>query len=289
MIDVAIIGSGPAGLSAGINVKARNKTVEVFGRAPETTLLYKAENINNHLGYENVTGKEMIDSFVKHANSLDIKINNGRVLNIQPFGDTFMINQENNIFEAKTIIIATGIPKKSSIKNEDDFLGKGLSYCATCDGMFYRGKDVVLYGEIEEAEEDANFLSEICKSVTFVHSYDGVGQVNDNVKLVKGKIKEVNGDDFVSEVTLNDGTKIDCQGLFVIKASLSVSSLVDGIELENNMIKVNRNMETNIAGLFACGDCTGGLYQVSKATGEGLVAGLNAVKYIDNKEKEANK
>ncbi len=285
MIDVAIIGSGPAGLSAAINIKARNKTVEVFGRAPETSLLYKAENINNHLGYENVTGKEMIDSFVKHANSLDIKINHGRVTNIQPFGDIFMINQENNIFEAKTVIIATGIPKKSSIKNEDEFLGKGLSYCATCDGMFYRGKDVVIYGEIEEAEEDANFLSEICNSVTFVHSYDDVGNVNENVKLIKGKIQEVNGEDFVSEIILKDGTKISCQGLFVIKASLNVSTLVDGIELENNMIKVNKNMETNINGLFASGDCTGGLYQVSKAVGEGLVAGLNAVKYIDKKEK----
>ncbi len=286
MIDVAIIGAGPAGLSAAINVKARNKTVEVFGRAPETSLLYKAENINNHLGYENVTGEEMIESFVNHANSLDVKINKGRVMSIQPFGDIFMINQENNIFQAKTIVIATGISKKSSIKNEDDFVGKGLSYCATCDGMFYRGKDVVLYGEIEEAEEDANFLAEICNSVTFVHSYDVKGDIHENVKLIKGKVKEVLGEENVSEVILNDGTKISAQGLFVIKSSISTANLIDGIELENNMIKVNKNMETNINGLYACGDCTGGLYQVSKAIGEGLIAGQNAVKYINLLDKK---
>ncbi len=286
MIDVAIIGAGPAGLSAAINVKARNKTVEVFGRAPETSLLYKAENINNHLGYENVTGEEMISSFVNHANSLDVKINKGRVMSIQPFGDIFMINQENNIFQAKTVVIATGISKKSSIKNEDDFVGKGLSYCATCDGMFYRGKDVVLYGEIEEAEEDANFLAEICNSVTFVHSYDVEGDIHENVKLIKGKVKEVLGEENVSEVILNDGTTISAHGLFVIKSSISSANLIDGIELENNMIKVNKNMETNIPGLYACGDCTGGLYQVSKAIGEGLIAAQNAVKYINVLDKK---
>ncbi len=282
MVDVAVIGAGPAGLSVAINVKARNKTVEVFGRSPETSLLYKAENINNHLGFENVTGKEMIDGFVKHAESLNVKINKGRVISIQPFGDMFMINQDNNIFEAKSVVIATGITKKSSIKSEEDFIGKGLSYCATCDGMFYRGKDVVIYGEIPEAEEDANFLAEICSSVTFVHSYDDVKEVNDKVKLVKGKIKEVLGSDMVESVVLNNDTKIDCSGIFVIKSSINASNLVDGIELENNMIKVNRDMETNIKGLYACGDCVGGLYQVSKAIGEGLIAGQMAVKYVNS-------
>ncbi|MFV0441255.1 MAG: NAD(P)/FAD-dependent oxidoreductase [Lachnospirales bacterium] len=284
-IDVAVIGAGPAGLSAAINVKARNKTVEVFGRAPETSLLYKAENINNHLGYENVTGEEMINSFVKHANSLDIKINHGMVTSIQPFGDIFMINQENNIFQAKTIVVATGIAKKSSIKNEEEYIGKGVSYCATCDGMFYKKKDVVVYGEIEEAEEDVNFLSEICNSVTYVHSYNEVLNVkkNDNVKVVKGRVKEVIGDDKVQSVVLSTDETVDCSGVFIIKGSLNASSIISGIELENNMIKTNKNTETNIPGIFACGDCTGGLYQVSKAIGEGLVSGQMAVKYISKK------
>ncbi|MFV0519635.1 MAG: NAD(P)/FAD-dependent oxidoreductase [Lachnospirales bacterium] len=281
MVDVAVIGAGPAGLSVAINVIARNKTVEIFGRSPETSLLYKAENINNHLGFPNMTGKDMIDNFVKHTENLNIKINKGRVISIQPFGDMFMINQDNNIYEAKSVIIATGITKKSTIKNESDFIGKGLSYCATCDGMFYRNKDVVIYGEIPEAEEDANFLAEICSSVTFVHSYDDVKEVDERVKLIKGKVNEVFGEEMISKVVLNDNQEIECSGLFVIKGSINASNLIDGIELENNMIKVNSNMETNIKGLYACGDCVGGLYQVSKAIGEGLIAGQMAVKYVN--------
>ncbi len=280
MIEIAIIGAGPAGLSAGVSARARNKEVTIFGRRPETSLLYKAENINNYLGFENVTGEEMIDSFYNHAVNTGVKFETGRVINIQPFGDTFMLNVDNNIYEAKSVIIATGITKKSTIKNEDNYLGKGLSYCATCDGMFYRGKDVVIYGEIEEAEEDANFLSEICKSVTLVHSYNNLKHVNENVTCIKGKITEVKGDDKVEYVTINNGNTIDAEGLFIIKSSIKSDDLLDGLEMNGTSIKVDSLMHTNIDGVYACGDCIGTPYQVSKAVGDGLVAAWEAVKYI---------
>ncbi len=283
MLDIAVIGAGPSGLSAAINAKVRNKNVEIFGNKPTNTWLYKAENLNNHLGFENVTGKSMLQSFIDHVKSMDIKINYGRVLQILPMGEHFMINFENNIVEAKVIILCTGIEKKSGIKNESDFVGKGLSYCATCDGMLYKGKDVLVYGENEEGEEDANFLSEICNSVTYLHKYDEIKHLNSNIKAMKGKPTSILGNDVATGIVFND-EELSFDGLFFIRENTPTDSLIQGLEKDKSIIITNKLMETNIKGVFASGDCTGWPYQVSKAVGEGLVSAQQAVKYLDSKK-----
>ncbi len=283
MIDIAVIGNGPAGMSAAINAYARNKTVEIFGRDYKTTTLYKAEKINNYLGMPNLTGKEMMDTFNDHLEAHNIKVNTGRVQQIMAFGDYFMINCDNELYQAKTVIIATGLNKASTIKNESDFLGKGLSYCATCDGMLYRGKDVVLAGEIEEALEDVKFLSEICNNVTYVCKDEPHEKLGDNVKVIKSKLNEVHGENLINKVVLANGDEIETQGVFVIKESIPFGTLIDGLELEGNGIKINRLCETNLEGVYACGDVTGWPYQVSNAVGEGLIAAQQAAKYLTKK------
>ncbi len=283
MIDIAVIGNGPAGMSAAINAVARNKTVEIFGRDYKTTTLYKAEKINNYIGMPDVTGKQMMDDFNDHVEKLDVKVNVGRVQQIMPFGDYFMINCDNEIYQAKTVIIATGINKISTIKNENDFVGKGLSYWATCDGMLYRGKDVALAGEIEEAVEDVIFLSEICNTVTYVCKEEPKQKLADNVKIVKGTVKKVNGENLVSSIVVGD-EEIKIDGLFVIKESIPSATLIDGLEMDGNAIAINRLCETNIQGVYACGDVTGWPYQVSNATGEGLIAAQQAAKYLTSKK-----
>ncbi len=282
MLDIAIIGAGPAGLSAGLNAKVRNKDVQIFGNYPKNTWLYKAENVNNHLGFENATGKEVLEGFISHVESVGVKINYGRVLQIMPLGTHFMINFENEIIEAKTVILATGIDKKSTIKGETEYIGKGLSYCATCDGMLYKGKDVLLYGETEEGEEDANFLSEICNNVIYIHSYDEVKNVNSKVKTIKGKPSEILGEEKVEGIVVNEQT-FNVEGLFFIKENTPTDSLIANLEKDKTVIKTNKVCETNIEGVFACGDCTGWPYQVSKSVGEGLVAAQQAVKFLDKK------
>ncbi len=282
MIDIAVIGNGPAGMSAAINAVARNKSVEIFGRDYKTTTLYKAEKVNNYLGLPDVTGKEMMDTFYKHIEELNIKINLGRVQQIMPFGDYFMINCDNQIFEAKTIIIATGINKASTIKNEDAFIGKGLSYCATCDGMLYRGKDVVLVGEVEEANEDVIFLSEVCNSVTYVCKEIPEIKFAENVKVIKSKLKEIKGENFISSVVIGD-EEIKAEGVFIIKESIPSDNLIAGLKLDGNAIEINRLCETNVAGVYACGDVTGWPYQVSNAVGEGLIAAQQAARYLTKK------
>jgi len=281
MIDTVIVGLGPAGLSAAINARARNRSVLVLGRDRYTSAIYKAEKINNHLGMPDVTGKEMIDTLYEHAKAEGVEFKTGRVMQVTPLGDYFGINFQNEFIEAKTVILTIGVSKGvNKADREEELLGKGVSYCATCDGMLYRDADVVVVGETPEGEEDANFLSEICNTVHYISGYEEVKNLNPNIKVIKGKVDKVLGDDRVTAVEV-EGSKIECTGAFFIKASIEIESIVSEILVdEKKAIKVDRNMQTNIKGLFAAGDCTGWPLQISKAIGEGLIAAQAADKYI---------
>ena len=264
MLDIAIIGAGPAGLSAAINAYARGRSAVVFGRGRSTSFIYKAERIDNVLGLPGLSGSEMIDKFYSHAESLGVEIKEGRVMQIMPMGDHFAINFENEIESAKAIILATGIVKGDTIEGEEEFLGKGVSYCATCDGMLYRGKNVAIVGDSHEAEADAEFLSKIAAKV----------------HVVKSKPIRVMGGDFVSGLETKEG-HIACDGVFFDKETLPFDSLLAGLELtDNGTVLVDRLQQTSIPGVFAAGDCTGWPYQLPKAVGEGLVAAQQADRYI---------
>lgn len=283
VLDIAIIGAGPAGLSAAINAKVRNKKVKVFGKNPNTSYLYKAEQVDNYLGMYEVTGPQMVDQFVKHAIEMGVEIVDGRVLEIFPMGDYYALNVDNEFIEAKTIIIANGLGKSKSMPGEKEFLGKGVSYCATCDGMLYRDKSVVLIGETEEAEEDANYLQEICQKTYYVPLYKDVRHVKEGVEIIKSKPQKILGEQVVTGLTLVD-QDLDVAGVFIAKETTPITQLLSGLELDKNSIKVNRHMETNFPGIYAAGDCTGRPYQVSKAVGEGVVAALEAVSYLHKLE-----
>ena len=288
MLDIAIIGAGPAGLSAAINARIRNKTVRIFGKHPNTSYLYKAEQVDNYLGMYDITGPNMVDQFVKHAVEMGVEIVDGRVLEVFSMGDYYTLNVENDFIEAKTIIIANSLKKSKTMPGEKEFLGKGVSYCATCDGMLYRDKSVILIGETEEAEEDANYLQEICEKTYYVPLYKDVKHVHENVEIIHSKPKEIFGEQVVAGLTLED-QDIEASGVFIAKETTPTTQLLAGIELDKNSIKVSRFMETNLPGIYAAGDCTGRPYQVSKAVGEGVVAALQAVSYLHRQESLAVK
>lgn len=279
MLDIAIIGAGPAGLSAAINGVIRNKKVKVIGKKPNTSYLYKAEKVDNYLGIHDVTGPEMVEQFVKHALEMGVDIEEGRVLEIFPMGDYYALNVDNNFIEAKTVIIANGLGKSKAMPGEKEYLGKGVSYCATCDGMLYRDKTVVIIGETAEAEEDANYLQEVTGKTYYVPLYKDVQHLNENIEIIRAKPKKVLGETVVTGLTLED-RDLEVQGVFIAKETTPIAQILGGLELEKNSIKVSRQMETNMPGVFAAGDCTGRPYQVSKAVGEGVVAALEAVSYL---------
>jgi len=288
VLDIAIIGAGPAGLSAAINAMVRNKTVKVFGRNPNTSYLYKAEQVDNYLGMNEMTGPDMVNQFVKHAKEMGVEIVDTRVLEIFPMGDYYALNVGDEFVEAKTVIIANGLGKAKTMPGEEQFLGKGLSYCATCDGMLYRDKEVVLIGETEEAEEDANYLQEICKKTYYVPLYKDIKHIKEGIEVIRSKPKKILGEQVVTGLTLED-RDLEVGGVFIAKETTPVAQLLGGIELDKNSIKVTRQMETNLPGIYAAGDCTGRPYQVSKAVGEGVVAALEAVSYLHKLERKQKK
>jgi len=288
MYDIAIVGTGPAGLSAAINAVARNKSVVVFGRGRETSALWKAERVANHLGANGQTGAEILAAYHQHAQELNIEIRTGRVLQIMPMGSSFTLNAEGELVEAKAVILASGMQTGKKLPGEEAFLGRGVSYCATCDGMLYRGKDVFIIGEIEEADEDANFLAEICPSVTYLPLYTKTPDarpphLHEKITILAGKPEEILGEATVTGLRVK-GKVHPCGGVFMIKTAAPLDSLVFGLQTENNAVAVNRLMETNIPGLYACGDCTGWPLQLSKAIGEGLIAAQAAARFIDAKK-----
>lgn len=281
MIDIAIIGSGPAALSAAVNAKQRNKSVCVFGRSLDSSLLFAAEKVDNYLGLPEMSGEEMLNEFYAHAVKQGVEFRECRISQILSMGDSFMVNADNEFIQAKTLILAIGMSKSRGIAGEMDYLGKGVSYCATCDGMLYRNKTVIVVGENEEGEAEANFLADVCASVTYIPLYQPVMNLKENVQVKEGKPKAVLGENGKVSSLEMDGETLSCDGIFFAKNSTPPESLLFGLQTDGKNIIVNRSMATNLPGVFAAGDCTGTPYQIAKAVGEGLVAALSAAAYID--------
>ena len=281
MFDIGIIGSGPAALSAAINARQRNKSVCIFGRSLDSSLLFAAEKVDNYLGMPDMSGEEMLNQFYAHAVKRGVEFKESRISQIMPMGEYFMINADNEFYQAKTLILAIGLNKSKGIAGEMEYLGKGVSYCATCDGMLYRGKKVVVVGEHEEGEAEANFLADVCEKVTYLPLYQPVLNLKENVEVMNVKPKAVVGEGMrVTGVEVGDKV-VECDGIFFAKTSTPPESLVFGLQTDGKNIIVDRSMATNLPGVYAAGDCTGAPFQIAKAVGEGLVAALSAAAYLD--------
>lgn len=278
--DIAIIGTGPAGLEAAINAKIRNKNIIIFGNKDLSPKIARAAKINNFLGFYNIAGIELKEKFAAHIEAMGINIVNEKINNVYAMGEYFALMVNEKMYEAKTIILATGIEYAKPLKGEEEFLGKGVGYCATCDAPLYKGKTVVIVGYNKEAEEETNYVSELSAKTYYIPMYKGEYNLNPNVEIIKKKPLEIVGEDVVTKIILENG-EIVTDGVFMLRDSVSPSQLVPGLEIEDGHIKVDRSMKTSIKGCYAAGDCTGKPYQYIKSAGEGLVAALGAVSYID--------
>lgn len=280
--DIAIIGSGPAGLSAAVNAKIRNKSILLFGYRDLSSKLMKAPKVNNYLGFYDITGEELKTKFQKHLEFMDIELLTERVNSVYAMGEYFALMVNDKMYEAKALILATGMEYTRPLKGEEEFLGRGVGYCATCDAPLYRGKTVTVIGYNKEAEAESNYVSELAGKLYYIPMYKGEYNVKENIEIINDKPQEIKGGDRVTALQLSSRS-LNTDAVFVLKDSISPGQLVPGLGIEEGHIKVDRNMSTNIEGCFAAGDCTGKPYQYIKAAGEGLVAALNAVAYIDSK------
>ncbi|WP_455538432.1 NAD(P)/FAD-dependent oxidoreductase [Terrisporobacter sp.] len=283
--DIAIVGSGPAGLSAAINAKIRNKNIIVFGNKGLSKKLEKAPKIKNYLGFYEISGKDLKDKFKNHIDSMGIEINNNKITNIYAMGDYFALVSGKNMFEATTVILAIGVQYGKPIKGEEEYLGRGVGYCATCDAPLYKEKTVAVIGYNKEAEEEANFLNEIASKTYFIPMYKREGlmrgnRLDDTIEIINEKPVQIKGQTLVNQVSFKN-KYIDVDGVFIIKDSASPKTLVPGLEVEDSHVKVDVNMNTNIAGCFACGDIAGKPYSYIKSAGQGHIAAIAAVSYLD--------
>ena len=285
--DIAIIGTGPAGISAAITAKLRNKNIILFGNKDLSDKINKAHSIKNYTGLPNVTGEELAAALKNHLNDLDIEITEKRVNAVYSMGEYFALQVGKEMIESKSLIIATGVTASKTLENEDEFLGRGVSYCATCDAHFCKGKDVAVIAYTKEAEEDALFLSEVCSSIKYFPLYDISNEIFDkygNIQIIKDKPIGFAGN-MKAEKIICENSSYDAFSTFVVRNNISADKLVPGLKTDGTHIIVDLQMETNIKGLFACGDIAGKPYQYIKSAGQGNIAALSAVAYLANKSK----
>lgn len=280
MYDVIVIGSGPAGITAAIYAKRRNLSILVISKG--IGALQKTEKIDNYYGFENgISGKELYENGIKQAKNLGIDFIEDEVINIE-YINQFTVETVNSKYEAKAVILATGVSRNiPNIKGIKEFEGKGVSYCAVCDSFFYKGKDVAVLGDGNYAIHEFETLKPIASSVTILTNGNAMVENRDSsIEVNNKKIREFRGDTKLEEVEFEDNTIQYLNGVFIAMGTASSSDLARkiGARIENNNIIVNENMETTVPGLFACGDCTGGLLQISKAVYEGAKAGLAVLK-----------
>ena len=279
MYDIAVIGGGPAGLSAAVNARARNKSVLVVTNDYRESPLYKAEWVDNYLGMPGRTGPELLEAYHSHAEAMGTVFRAGRALNIMPMEGTNYIGIGSDMEEARAVILATGVSRGRKYPGEAEFLGRGVSYCATCDGMLYRNRPVAVVGLAPDAPEEANFLHGLGCRVTYVSPRPPAG-LDPAIPYVKAARMEITGSSAVSALQA-DGREIPCDGVFLLRHAVAPTDLLPGLTLEGGYVAGDRDMRTSLPGIFACGDCTGEPLQLSKAAGEGLIAGQKAAEYVD--------
>lgn len=280
MYDIAIIGAGPAGLSAAINARVRNKNVIVISNNPLEGYLAKAHLIDNYLGMPSLSGVQLIEAFLEHADKIGIERLQKRIITILPIGDQhFSVNYGDDSIDAHSVILAIGAVPQTKFAGEDEFLGRGVSYCATCDGMFFRNRSVCVIGQDKNSVHEANYLQSIGCNVTYISSKEALGLDAGIVSMI-GRRYEILGDYAVTGLIVDEET-IPCDGVFVLRPAIAPTNLMSDLELDGAFIKVDREMRTSIPGVYAAGDCVGKPLQINKAAGDGQIAGLAAAEYLD--------
>ena len=278
--DIAIIGTGPAGLSAAITATIRNKRVLLLGSRDLSQKLEKAHEIQNYLGFPAVRGADLAAAFRAHLERMGIEITEKRISAVYAMGDYFSLQAGEEMLEATAVILATGVVQGKPLPGEEEMLGRGVSYCATCDAPLYRGKDVAVIGYPPREEAEAAFLSAVCKTVLDFPMYKEEPDLPPAVQVVRGKVDALEKDGEKRLVkTAETGYAVD--GIFVLREAVAPGQLVPGLAVDGSHVTVNRSMETSLPGCFACGDIAGAPYQYIKAAGEGNVAALSAVRYLD--------
>ena len=268
--EILVLGGGPAGLSAALNAHARGRSALVVSNPPEENPLWKAGRVDNYPGLPGVSGRALLSAMRRQAEEAGVEFVTGRVLSALPMMGSWFISVGQEMYNARAVVLATGVARGKKFPGEAEFLGRGVSYCATCDGMLYQDRPVAVVGFSDSARREADFLRSIGCAVTY---FD------------RPKRCVIQGGQAVESITC-DGQSASVDAVFLLRPTMAPTDLFQGLAVENGYVTVDRRMATNLPGLFAAGDCTGGPLQVAKAVGEGLIAGQSAAAFLSAAEQK---
>ena len=279
MYDVIIIGTGPAGLSAALTLKQLNKDILWLGSKNLSAKASSAECIRNYPGLINVSGKEMQEIFLKQIDTMGIEITEKQVTGVYDMSTHLGVLCGEEMFEARSVLLTVGVESVKPLPGELENVGSGVSYCATCDGFLYKGKEITVLATNKEFEDEIEYLASLAEKVNVVVLYKDVELNKENINIITDRPIEVKKVEKKMHMVFKD-KEIVSDGIFMLKAAISPSVLVPGIETAEGHIVIDRSGKTNLNGVFAAGDCTGKPYQYTKAVGEGNVAAHSIVTYL---------
>ena len=285
--DCAIIGGGPAGVSAALNLKILGKSFIWLGSGDGSKKAASAELVRNYPGMPNVTGAQFVQALADHATAMDIRQTKGVVTAIYDLSSRFALAVGQDTYEARTIILCTGVSAAKQIEGEAEFLGRGVSYCATCDGFLYKGKTIGVLATDKGFEHEASYLASLAAKVYYMPMYKGCGLSAANCEILVKMPKRIYGGLKVQGVEFAGGS-LPLDGLFILRSSVAPQTLLKGLKVEGGHIVVDRSCATSVAGVFAAGDCTGRPYQYAKAVGEGNVAAHSAADFLAKTAPQGN-
>ena len=281
MVDILIVGGGPAGISAALTARSRGRSVLVLSNSFESNPLSQAVQVSNYPGVGTVSGRALLEAMTGQLCAQNIPLTVCKVVQILNAGDRFVCAAGSEVCEGRSLILAVGHMPKASIDGESRYLGRGVSYCATCDGMLYRGRTVAVLGFGAEAPEEAVFLAGIGCRVLYFGKKDRPDRLPGGMEFHRAAQYRIQGDGTRVTGLEADGYLYPVEGVFLLRDSMAADSLLPGLSMKDGHILTDASMAASVPGVFAAGDCTGRPYQVAKAVGDGNIAALSADRWLN--------
>ena len=275
MLDIAIVGAGPAGWSAAMTARMRGLTCRVLTAGDRSGWLYKTERVDNYPGMPAVKGADLLDAFERQALALGAEKQIGVVRQIQPMGGHYMLLCGNDVIESRAVILCMGAARPKLLPGEEELVGQGVSYCGTCDAMFFRGREVAVLSATAQGAEEATFLSRFASKVTYYSLKPHELPQEHPWSIADEKPQALRREDGKVLLTTNVGEHA-YDGVFIFRPAVTLEQLLPGLAQEKGFLPVDRRMATNLPLVYAAGDCTGKPLQIAKAVGEGNVAAISA-------------
>ena len=282
MVDCIIVGSGLAGISAALTLQSNRKSFLLFGSKLLSEKIEKAELIHNYPGLSDISGKKFVERLQTQLSEAQIEVKEEKMAGVYALKNGFtVLTQDGKQYEGHTVILACGVESVRQVEGEETFLGRGVSYCATCDGFLYKDKTIAVLCTTKRLEHEIGYLADFAKQVYLIPMYKSVEVERENVSFIKRMPLKIEGEKRVEKLLFNaEPFELLVDGVFMLRESVSPAVLVGGLQTENGHVLVGRDMSTNIKGCFAAGDCTGRPYQYAKAVGEGNIAAHSVSEYL---------